>query len=231
MIRAIRNLGAMTLIGCLAGCAPGLVGGDRQTDPNLERVLRTDSGVPAKQGLLYMAMQDAQVALQSAGYAVATDEPAEAKNRVNNMLHAIDPSFPGTPTVTSSGIAAFWPGTGYGLRRAVADIADQMRAVESRHGTREQVVTQAGQVTSCAEETLGRVDRMASLGQQALAAGSIEEMAPLLAEIDHLSRIVLEVPAAEATGIIFEAPVAETEGACSLEDAKRYLNDLALQLA
>jgi hypothetical protein len=219
MIRAIRNLGTMTLIGCLAGCAPGLVGGDRQTDPNLERVLRTDSGVPAKQGLLYMAMQDAQVALQSAGYAAAADEPAEAKNRVNNMLHAIDPSFPGTPTVTSSGIAAFWPGTGYGLRRAVADIADQMRAVESRHGARELVVTQAGQVTSCAEETLGRVDQVTSLGQQALAAGTTAEMAPLLEEIDRLTRIMLEAPAAQAAQ------------ACSLEDAKRYLNDLALQLA
>jgi hypothetical protein len=219
MVRAIRNLGTMILIGCLAGCAPGLVGGDRQTDPNLERVLRSDSRVPAKQGLLYMAMQDAQVALQSAGYAAAADEPAEAKNRVNNMLHAIDPSFPGTPTVTSSGIAAFWPGTGYGLRRAVADIADQMRAVESRHGAREQVVTQAGQVTSCAEETLGRVDRVTSLGQQALAAGTTAEMAPLLEEIDRLTRIMLEAPAAQA------------EQACSLEDAKRYLNDLALQLA
>jgi hypothetical protein len=219
MVRAIRNLGTMILIGCLAGCAPGLVGGDRQTDPNLERVLRTDSRVPAKQGLLYMAMQDAQVALQSAGYAAAADQPAEAKNRVNNMLHAIDPSFPGTPTVTSSGIAAFWPGTGYGLRRAVADIADQMRAVESRHGARERVVAQAGQVTSCAEETLGRVDRVTSLGQQALAAGTTAEMAPLLEEIDRLTRIMLEAPAAQA------------EQACSLEDAKRYLNDLALQLA
>ena len=219
MVRAIRNLGTTILIGCLAGCAPGLIGGDRQTDPHLERVLRSDSRVPAKQGLLYMAMQDAQVALQSAGYAAAADEPAEAKNRVNNMLHAIDPSFPGTPTVTSSGIAAFWPGTGYGLRRAVADIADQMRVVESRHGAREQVVTQAGQVTSCAEETLGRVDRVTSLGQQALAAGTTAEMAPLLDEIDRLTRIMLEAPAAQA------------EQACSLEDAKRYLNDLALQLA
>jgi hypothetical protein len=219
MIRAIRNSGTMILMSLLAGCAPGLVGGDRQTDPNLERVLRSDSGVPAKQGLLYMAMQDAEVALQSAGYAATTDEPAVAKSRINNMLHAIDPSFPGTRTVTSTGIAAFWPGTGYGLRRAVAGIADQMRAVESRHGAREQVVAQAGQVTSCAEETLGRVDRMTSLGQQALAAGTTAEMAPLLEEIDRLTRIVLEAPAAEAAQ------------ACSLEDAKRYLNSLALQLA
>jgi hypothetical protein len=219
MTRTTQRLGTIVLMVFLAGCAPGLVGGDRQIDPNLDRVLRSDSSVPAKQGLLYMAMQDAEVALQSAGYAATADEPAEAKNRINNMLHAIDPSFPGTPTVTSTGIAAFWPGTGFGLRRSVEGIADQMRVVESRHASREQVVAQAGQVTGCAEETLGRVDQVTSLGQQALAAGSTAEMAPLLAEIDRLTRIVLEAPAAQAAQ------------ACSLEDAKRYLNSLALQLA
>jgi hypothetical protein len=219
MTTATRTLATIILTGLLAGCAPGLIGGDRQSDPNLRRVLVSDRDVPAKQGLLYMAMQDAEVALQSAGYAAVADEPADAKNRVNNVLHAIDPSFPGTPTVTSSGVAAFWPGTGFGLRRAVAGIADQMRAVSSRHASREQVVTQAGQVTSCAEETLERVDRMVSLGQQALAAGSAAEMAPLLAELERLTDIVLEAPAAEAAG------------ACSLEDAKRYLDSLALQLA
>jgi hypothetical protein len=44
-------------------------------------------------------------------------------------------------------------------------------------------------------------------------------MAPLLAEIDRQARIVLEAPAAEAAG------------ACSLEDAKGYLDSLALELA
>jgi hypothetical protein len=219
MTKATQRLTTIILMGLLSGCAPGLMGGDRPRDPNLDRVLVSDTSVPAKQGLLFMAMQDAEVARQSAGYALAADEPADAKNRINNMLHAIDPSFPGTPTVTSTGIAAFWPGTGYGLRRSVEGIADQMRAVESRHGSREQVVTQAGQVTSCAEETLGRVDQVTSLGQQALAAGTTAEMAPLLAEIDRLTRIVLEAPAAEAAQ------------ACSLEDAKGYLNSLALQLA
>jgi hypothetical protein len=220
MTRAtLKTAATMILIGLLAGCAPGLVGGDRRSDPNLDRILVSDSNVPAKQGLLFMAMQDAEVAVQSAGYAVAAGQPAVARNRINNMLHAIDPSFPGTPTVTSSGIAAFWPGTGFGLRRSVEGIAEQMRAVSSRHGAREQVVAQADQVTSCAEETLGRVDQVTRLGQQALAAGSAAEMAPLLAEIDRLARIVLEAPAAQAAN------------ACSLEDAKRHLNSLALQLA
>jgi len=207
------------MMGMLAGCAPGLVGGGRQVDPNLHRILVSDASVPAKQGLLYQAMQDAEVALQSAVYAVAADRPAEAKARMNNMLHAIDPSFPGTPTVTSSGIAAFWPGTGFGLRRAVEGIAEQARAVGGRPGASEQVVSQAGQVVACAEETLGRVDRAVALGQQALAAGSAAEMAPLLTQIDDLTRIMMEAPAAEAAG------------ACSLEDAKRHLDSLALELA
>lgn len=217
MSRATRKLTwTIVSMGLLAGCAPGLMGDDRQSDPHLHRVLVSDSSVPARQGLLYMAMQDAEVALQSAGFAVVADEPAEAKNRINNMLHAIDPSFPATPTVTSSGISAFWPGTGFGLRRAVEGIAEQMRAMGSRPGAPQQVVAQ---VTGCAEETLGRIDRVVSLGQQALAAGSAAEMAPLLAEIDRLTDIVLEAPAAQAAG------------ACSLQDAKAYLDSLALGLA
>lgn len=209
----------MLLISLLAGCAPGLVGGDRRSDPSLDRILVSDSNLPARQGLLFMAMQDAEVAVQNASFAVVADEPAAAKDRINNVLHAIDPSFPGTPTVTASGIAAVWPGTGFGLRRSVEGIADQARAVGSRHGAREQVAAQAGQVASCAEGMLERVDRAASLGQQALAAGGTAEMAPLLAEIDRLTRTVLEGPAAQA------------EAACSLDDARRYLNSLALQLA
>jgi hypothetical protein len=121
--------------------------------------------------------------------------------------------------VTSSGVSSFWPGTGFGLRRSVEGIGEQARAVGSRPGAPEQVVTQAGQVTGCTEETLGRIDRVVSLGQQALDAGSAAEMAPLLAEIDREARIVLEAPAAQAAG------------ACSLEDAKNWLNSLALQPA
>ena len=209
----------MVWVGLLAGCAPGLMGGDQRSDPHLDRVLVSDRDVPARQGLLFMAMQDAEVAVQSAGYAVVADEPAVAKARIDNMLHAIDPSFPATPTVTSSGITAFWPGTGFGLRRSVEAIAEEMRAVGSRHGSRQQVVAQAAQVSGCAEETLGRIDRLVGLGQQAQAAGTAAEMAPLLAEIDRQARIVLEAPAAEAAG------------ACSLEDAKGYLDSLALELA
>ena len=212
-------MGAIAATALLAGCAPGLVRGDRPVDPSLHRILVSDNSVPAKQGLLYQAMQDAEVALQSAAYAVAADEPAEAKARMNNMLHAIDPSFPGTPTVTSSGIAAFWPGTGFGLRRSVEAIVEQARAVGSRPGASERVVTQAGHVVSCAEETLGRIDRVVALGQQALAAGSAAEMAPLLTQIDDVTRIMMEAPAAEAAG------------ACSLEDVKGYLDSLALEQA
>ncbi len=218
MSKTPRLTAAVILTGLLAGCAPGLIGGDRQVDPNLDRVLRSDRDVPARQGLLFMAMQDAEIARQSAGYALAADLPVEAKDRISNVLHAIDPSSPGTPTITSSGIAAFWPGTGYGLRQAVQGIADQMGSVSSRHGARASVVDQAGQITACTQEMLSRTDRVVSLGQQVLAAGSLDEMAPMLAEIDHLTQIMLEAPAAQAVD------------ACSLQDTKVHLNSLAVQL-
>jgi hypothetical protein len=219
MSRTPSLTAAITLMALLAGCAPGLIGGDKQSDPNLDRILFSDSDVPAKQGLLFIAMQDAEIALQSAGYAMAADQPSEAKGQISNLLYAIDPEFPPTSTITSSGVALFWPGTGYGLRHAVQGIADQMRSVSSRHGARAPVVDQAGQVAACTEEMLSRTNRVVSLGQQVLAAGTLEEMAPMLAEIDRLTHIMLEAPAAQAVD------------ACSLEDAKVHLDGLALQLA
>jgi hypothetical protein len=210
--------GIIISMGLLAGCAPGLIGGDKASDPDLDRVLLSDDEVPAKQGLLFMAMQDAEVAHQSAGFALAAVDLPDAKAQINNMLHAIDPAFPATPTVTSSGVTEFWPGTGYGLRRSVQGIGDQLRLVSSRHGARPRVVEQARRVTNCTDETLSRIDRLVGLGQQALAAGSEDELTPLLAEIDRLGRIIIEAPAAQSVD------------ACSLEDAKSYLDSLALQL-
>jgi cell pole-organizing protein PopZ len=214
-----RWTGTILSIALLAGCAPGLMGGDKRSDPALDRILVSDSNVPTKQGLLFMAMQDAEVAHQSAGFALAADHPADAKAQISNLLYAIDPEFPPTPTVTGSGVTPFWPPTGYGLRHSMQDIAAEMRTVSSRHDGRAAVVAQAQQVTVCTEETLSRVDRLVSLSQQALDAGSADELAPLLAEIDRLARIVLEAPAAEAVD------------GCSLEDAREDLQTLALQLA
>jgi hypothetical protein len=214
-----RWTGTILSMGLLAGCAPGLMGGDNRSDPALDRILVSDSNVPTKQGLLFMAMRDAEVARQSAGFALAAAEPADAKAQINNVLYAIDPAFPPTPTVTASGVTAFWPPTGYGLRHSMQDIAEEMRAVSSRHDSRPAVAAQAQEVTVCTEETLSRVDRLVSLSQQALDAGSAAELAPLLAEIDRLAHIVLEAPAAQAVD------------ACSLEDAKKGLHALALQIA
>lgn len=203
----------------LAGCAPGLMGGDRNSDPALERILVSDADVPTRQGLLYAAMRDAAVARQSASFALVADVPEEAWAQINNLLNAIDPEIPGTPTITASGVTPFWPATGYGLRRSVQDIAEQMRSVSSRYESRATVAAQARQVAVCTDETLRRIDRMESLGQQALAAGTLDEMAPLLTEIDSLARIILEAPAAESAD------------ACSLEDATVDLRTLARQLA
>lgn len=214
-----QKLLAIVMMGLLAGCAPGLMSGGNRSDPNLDRVLASDRSVPARQGLLYMAMQDAEVAIENAGWAMTASHPDETKARINDVLHAIDPEFPPTPTVTSFGLADFWPGTGFGLRRSVQGIAEQMRAVGSRHGSREAVADQAGQVVACAEETLARADQVVSLGQQALAAGTPGQIDPLVAEMSRL------------THIIMEAPAAQEADACSLQHAKRYLSSLALQLS
>jgi prophage DNA circulation protein len=210
--------GMICSLAILAGCAPGLMGGDTR-DPALDRILVSDSDVPAKQGLMFSAMQDAEVARQSASFALVAEHLDDAKMQLNNVLHAIDPEVPGTPTITASGLTVFWPRTRYGLRRSVQDMDDEMRSFTSRHDDREAIAAQAGQVTACTGQTLSRVDRLASLSQQGLSAASRDELTPLLAEIDNVARIILEAPAADAAD------------ACSLEDTRQDLLTLAQQLA
>jgi len=215
----IRWTGMILATAIVAGCAPGLVGGGKHNDPALDRILVSDDEVPAKQGLLFVAMQDAAVARQSASFALVADHLDDARKQLNNVLHAIDPAFPGTPTITASGVTPFWPATGYGLRRSVQDMDDQIRLVGSRYDDRDSIAAQASQVAACTDQTLSRIDRLEQLSEQALAAGSRDELTPLLAEIDGLARIILE------------APVAEAADACSLEDTKQDLETLALQIA
>jgi hypothetical protein len=132
----------ITAIGLLsAGCThdplvvrnvyPGLVAAEAP-EGALTQVLFSADGVPAQQGLLYIAMYDAGVAGQNASLARAAATAEGAKSRVGEVLYAIDPEIAPAWPAKDSGIVEVWAGSGYGLRRSIPRMIDDIRGALDR---------------------------------------------------------------------------------------------------
>jgi hypothetical protein len=211
----------------------GLSPFERPTGP-LVPVLETDSATPAKQGLLYTSMRDAEIAATYSGRALARiDEPGETASALAEVVYAIAPAeapawdsqdrgfVPGgarhgfVPDWGSHGygFAPNWASHGYGLQRALDRMASELVAVsdEGSAGLRQHVPRALG----CTENTQDRAAQVLALSQQALAAGG--EIAP----VPSLEQIKQQ---AEALNRGVPAP---GEGGCGLEEVKRQLDQVA----
>lgn len=95
----------------------------------LPRVLFSADDTPAKQGLLYSSMRDAEVAAQYAGRALARlDEPGEAEQAIGEVVHALEPAAAPDLAIRDAGFVPGWAGRDYGLQRGVRNMAEEMRA-------------------------------------------------------------------------------------------------------
>ena len=220
----------MSLIGLLllAGCAhdplaeaevyPGLVEVEAPTG-ELTSVMFSADDAPAHQGLLYVAMYDAAVAGQNAGLAQAAASLEEVKTKVGEVLYAIDPAVAPAWPAKTTGVVEVWAGTGYGLRRAVRGMIDEITAA-LEDGTASAALRSSGpRAIRCAENTLARAERAIALGQQTLAAGSDTELEPILRELEDV-----------ATALNNGMPSPDDEG-CGLQQAYLYLNELGPYVA
>jgi hypothetical protein len=219
-----RILGAVAVL-WLTGCVQdplaersiywGLSPFERPTGP-LVRVLDTDSGTPAKQGLLYTSMRDAEVAATYAGRALArTDEPGETESALGDVVYAIEPAGAPAWNARDGAFGPHWGSQGYGLQRALNGMAAEVAAA-SGEGSASAPLRQHGpQALRCTENTQARAGQVLALSQQALAEGSRAASAvPTLEQIkgqaEELNR---GVPSPGETG-------------CGLQDVKRALDQV-----
>jgi hypothetical protein len=212
----------------LAGCAqdplaqaeiyPGLVEVEAPQG-ELVPVLFSAADTPAHQGLLYVAMYDAAVAGQNAGLAQVAASLEEVKTKIGEVLYAIDPELaPAWPTKTT-GIVQLWEGTGYGLRRAVRGMIDEIRAA-LEGGTASTALRMYGvRAIRCAENTLERAQRVVALAQSVLAAGLDAALEPILRDLEEV-----------ATALNDGVPSPDDEG-CGLEQAYLYLGQIGVDVA
>ena len=185
----------------------------------LPRVLWSASDTPAKQGLLYTAMIDGEVASQYAGRALAAQDATVTRGALGEVVYAIEPGDAPDWDAKSAGIVRGWAGTGYGLRRAAADMAGEIR--EATEDEPVGALAEDGPAAAlCADNTVERADRLLALSRDALDAAAIQSQ-PLLRQIQDLADQINQ----GAGGGAADAAAADPE--CGLQQAERYLERLA----
>jgi hypothetical protein len=227
MVKGVR-LVAIAGLGLLAACehpfddplaAHSIYGGlapmpDYQGP--LPRVLWSAGDTPAKQGLLYTAMIDGEVASQYAGRALAAEDATVTRSALGEVVYALDPGAAPDWEAKSAGIVRGWAGTGYGLGRAAADMAGEIREATAD----EPALAENGPAAAlCADNTVERAGRLLTLSRDALDAAAIQSQ-PLLRQIQDLADQLNQ-----GAGGAADAAAADPE--CGLQQAERYLGRLA----
>lgn len=168
-----------------AGCAPGDLDGRLgfgEDIPPLQRVLVTSEDTPAYQGLLHVAMKEAEAAAQGAGQAVASaNDPAEARSALGEVIYAVAPGVAPEWRAKGTGLIPGWAATGYGVRRAVREMAGELRAVDRGLGSEPE------RALVCAENTLRRAEELLELARRALDEEGTEQLDDLLPRIEDLA--------------------------------------------
>lgn len=208
--------GMLAVAGCAPGDLDGRLGFGENTSP-LQRILATSEHTPAYQGLLYVAIRDAEAAAQSAGRAVvAADNLAEVRSSLGEVVYAVAPEAAPDWRAKQAGLIPGWAATGYGVRRAVREMAAELRALHGGFGDA------PAQALVCAENTLQRVARLLDLTRRALEADSTEQLDDLVTQIEDLAVALNE-------GRDDDDAVEVEQGECGLQAVQTLLEGVYLR--
>jgi hypothetical protein len=156
-------------------------------------------------------MFESEVAAQYSGLAAVAERPSEAQGQLGEVLYAIDPAL--APPLDATPTAPGRAGAGYGAKRATGEMATAIRNQVTSGGSA--ALQQYGpEAAGCAENTLHRLEQVASLSQQALE-GAAEQSALL----EQLSDVAQQLLRGSDSGT--------DPATCGLEQTKRALTPLA----
>jgi hypothetical protein len=215
-----RILGAVGVL-WMAGCTQdplaehsvywGLAPFERPTGP-LVAVLATDSATPDKQGLLYTAMRDAQVAASYADRALARRaEPGETESALAEVIYAIAPAEAPAWDPRDGAFGPNWASHGYGLQRSLNRMADEVAAATEQGSAAVALREHGAPALRCMENTQGRAEQVLALSQQARAGGAATAV-PTLEQIK------------EQTEALNRGVPAPGDSGCGLQEVERRLN-------
>jgi hypothetical protein len=182
-----------------------------QANPAHTHVGHVASGFPAApegRGLLPVAVAEADVAIQHAGFAMRDPANLDAmKMHAGHVLHAID------PTQAPSG-----PGLGFGVKQAAQGVAQHVGLAASAQGASAAVGTHAGHITASATTVVQRADRIAELARQIQASTTAAQAAPLVQELQTVAQQLKTGRDADGNGT-----VGWQEGEGGLDQATQHL--------
>jgi hypothetical protein len=165
------------------------------TGARAHTILTASSGTPGNQGLLPVALAEARVAAEHASHAArASDDLTTMREHARAVVHAVD------PTRVTAG-----PGLGYGVRRAVAELAEQLTLARAADPTVD-VATAAPSALAAAGHVLGWADALVTVAERIERAGSVAEGAPLAAELVTLTRRLSRGVDVDGDGHVTYAP-------------------------
>lgn len=167
-------------------------------------------GTPNGEGLLAVALADAQTALEHARLSTGGD-PTDIDPMVRHarhVLHAVDPSrFPNGP------------GSGFGLKAAAEGIARHIE-LAAAEGASDNVRTHAAHVAAAARATAERADQIVAKVGEILSAGVYNRAHPLTTELAELCEALAAGADRSGDGVV-------SLDEAGLDQVERHLNLMA----
>ena len=176
--------------------------------PHVGHVMTSFRDTPGQVGFLEIALAEADVAIQHAGFGMRDlTNLASMKLHAGHVLNAVD------PTLMATG-----PGKGYGVKKADTNIANHITMAGEAADQPAGVKTHSVHVASAARNTARRADEIAVLAQQIEAATTAAEAKPLF---EQLNTKALQLRAGvDANG---DGTVGWQEGEGGLDVAKAHM--------
>jgi hypothetical protein len=161
---------------------------------HIGHVMTSWKDTPDMKGFLPTAIADAQIALEEA-------ERADLEGRINDfilyggyVLNALDPGAE-TQSLLKTAYARLpttylkieIPGTGYGLKRAIAGAQEHVQLAAKSEGASENVKMHAAHVTASLENVAKWTDQAIAVARKLLVAKAVGDGQPLVDELFELT--------------------------------------------
>ncbi|WP_020591068.1 hypothetical protein [Kiloniella laminariae] len=152
-----------------------------EDQPHIEHLIKHWEDTPQQQGLLTVALGEAEIARTHASYAAADLQNLGGMQlHAGHVLHALDP-----------GALPKGPGMGYGLIRAAEGVALHAQLATEIESATDVIRVSGIMISSVGRNTAARALKAKELAQLVIEAGDAEAAAPYAAELQSLTNAII----------------------------------------